>query len=290
MKKFPITGEQLANAAVKDFKAFFLSGRTPSIRVKSEPAVIAAARRDNQGQYIALSPDMAIDIIEDADRFHFHLLIIGHEIAHIVHRHLGAKTQTSEDDRSLEYWADFYGAKVMMTLLLRGQRIRALHDQLYKGDRFAEALESIGRATGLLVSAVYNDHAKYPPKLMRVGLMSNGITYVLEPQMLSNGVDPIWRFSVFKRVASHPAVRELMLTAPELVVGGETDIERAMGWHRDLQGNDAGLTSGIKPQLEHYLGTNFNIPPEAIEELRKVRVAQLKAEGYLLDDAGEADA
>ena len=124
---------------------------------------------------------------------------------------------------------------------------------------------------------------KYPPKLMRVGLISNGISYVLEPHMLSRKVNPIWRFGVFKRVGSHEAVRQLMLTSPESVVGGEDDIERAMDWHRLLQGKDLNLTSGIKPEFEHYLGTNFNVPTEAIEELRKARVIQLKDEGYLLD-------
>ncbi|WP_164488874.1 hypothetical protein [Sphingobium sp. LF-16] len=285
MKKFPLTGEEIAVSAVKDFKAFFLGGRAPSIRVKAETAHIAAARRDNDGQYIALSPDMANDVIKDADRFHFHLLIIGHEIAHVVHRHLMARTRSPEEDRSLEFWADFYGAKVMMTLLIYGQRIRSLHNQLYDGERFHEGLESIGRAAGLLVTSVYNDHAKYPPKLMRVGLISNGISSVLEPHMLAHKVDPIWRFGVIKRVGSHEAVRELTLTSPESVVGGEDDIERAMDWHRRLQGKDRNLTSGINPKFEHFLGTNFNVPAEAIEELRKARLTQLQAEGYLLDEA-----
>lgn len=284
MKKFPLIGEEIAVAAVKDFKAFFLGGRSPSIRVKVEQAHIAAARRDNYGQYIALSPDMAKDVVEEADRFHFHLLIIGHEIAHVVHRHLMAKTRSPAEDRSLEFWADFYGAKVMMTLLIYGQRIRSLHNQLYDGERFHEGLESIGRAAGLLVTSVYNDHAKYPPKLMRVALISNGISYVLEPQMLAHKVDPIWRFGVIKRVCSHGAVRELTLTSPESVVGGEDDIERAMDWHRRLQGKDGNLTSGINPRFEHFLGTNFNVPAEMIEELRKARLTQLQVEGYLLDE------
>lgn len=42
----------------------------------------------------------------------------------------GARTQIPKGDRSLEFRADFYGAKAMVTLLIHGQRIRSLHNQL----------------------------------------------------------------------------------------------------------------------------------------------------------------
>ena len=104
--------------------------------------------------------------------------------------------------------------------------------------------------------------------------------------MLAHKVDPIWRFGVIKRFGSYEALRKLTLTCPESVVGGEGDIERAMDWHRRLPGKNRNLTSGINPRYEHFLGPNINVPAKAIGELRKARLTQLQAEGYLLDEAG----
>lgn len=41
--------------------------------------------------------------ITDAPRMFFHLIILGHEIAHLVHRHLYAGQQETADYRALEY-------------------------------------------------------------------------------------------------------------------------------------------------------------------------------------------
>lgn len=89
-------------------------------------------RSDKTGSYIVIPREMAEDVIKTLDRLIFHLLMLGHEIAHLVHRHLdGASSQSDEDYRSLELWADFYGAKVAMTLLTYGEKISPLAHQFW---------------------------------------------------------------------------------------------------------------------------------------------------------------
>ena len=107
---------------------------------------------------------MAGEVIDSPDKLHFHLLIISHEIAHVVHQHNDETDQPRDDFHALEMWADFYGSKVMMCLLTFGARISPKFRQFYPDSHFPEeALESMGRAAERLVTGVLDRvHPRYP--------------------------------------------------------------------------------------------------------------------------------
>lgn len=275
-----LTGEMLAQAAAEDFRDFFLAGSAPKFRVAVEAAHHPCVRRTGEDVRIVIPPDMARAIIDDADDMFFHLLILGHEMAHLVHRHLYAKTEEAADDRALEYWADFYGAKLVMVLVSMGERCNTIFRRFFPGAHFFEtALESIGRAVGRLVETVYSEDSRYPPRLLRVGLISNGVTSYF--RLALKNPHPIWYYSVFKRIFAAPAVKELMILNPEAVEMDREPIERAVKWHRQLQGTAPAIYPWLKPAVVLFLHTSFDQTEEERIESERIRLEELQAAGYL---------
>lgn len=280
---FPdLTGEALALLAAEDFKDFFLPGGAPKFRIAVEATNYACIRRRGEDIRIVIPSEMAGATIEDADEMFFHLLILGHEMAHLVHRHLYANTPEIADNRALEYWADFYGAKVVMVLISVGERCNAIFRRFFPGTHFFEAaLESIGRAVGRLVETVYSNDSRYPPKLLRVGLISNGVTSYF--RLALQNPPPIWYFSVFKRIFASPPVRELMILDPSVVEPDREPIDRAVKWHHELQGSAPAIYPWLKPEVVLYLHTSFDQTDEERIASERIRLEELQAAGYLLD-------
>ena len=110
----------LARAAAADFRSFCLPSAKLKVTVNVENCHLACVRINRDGSRIAISPDMAKEEIDSPERLFFHLLIVCHEIAHLVHRHDETGLMTPEDDANLEFWADFYSGKALITLLTYG--------------------------------------------------------------------------------------------------------------------------------------------------------------------------
>lgn len=277
-----MTGHELALAVAEDFRSFFLPGGAPHFCIAVESAHHACIRRSGDEIRVVIPPDMAREVVDDADRMFFHLLILCHELAHLVHRHLYAQDQETADYRALEYWADFYGAKLMLVLVTFGERCNNIFRSFFPGTHFFEAaLESIGRAVGRLVETTYSDDSRYPPKLLRVGLTSNGVTSFFR----LNLVNPpsIWYFSVFKRIPASPPVKELMLFNPEDAELDLDPVERSRKWHREMQGDGIAITPWFKPAVVLYLHTSFDQTEEERIASQRIRLEELQAAGFLLD-------
>src|SRR5829696_4893413 len=138
-----LTGREVALAAAADFSSFFLPGSPFAVPIHFGPVGHPLIRKDPHRTRIVLPNEMASDIIEKADRLFLHLLMLGHEIAHLVHRHLDQIREQSDDDYySLELWADFYGAKVAMTIATHGPRIHSVIRKLFPDGNMSSALES----------------------------------------------------------------------------------------------------------------------------------------------------
>jgi hypothetical protein len=279
----PLTGHTVALAVAEDFKSFFLPGLAPKFSISVEAAHHPCIRRSGDDIRIAIPPDMAREEIDDGDRLFFHLLILGHELAHLAHRHLYAKEQETADYRALEYWADFYGAKVVMVLVTYGERCHEIFARFFPGTHvFETALESIGRAVGRLVETTYSDDSRYPKKLLRVGLTSNGLTSFFRRNLINP--PSIWYFSVFKRVFASQPVKELMLFSPEDADVDVDPLERAQKWHREMQGSDAAITPWFKPHVVAHLHTSFDQTEEERIANKRMRLQELHAAGFLLDE------
>nr|GLK22146.1 hypothetical protein GCM10017606_29740 [Microbacterium terregens] len=278
-----VTGEDLARAAAADFEHFFLPGGEVPIRVEVKGVNAAITRGVGEKTRIVIPREMATEVVDSADKLHFHLLILGHEIAHVVHRHNDEVDQAPLDYHALEMWADFYGAKVMMCLLTFGSQVNPKFREFYPGDYFLEdALESMGRAVERLVTGVYTNHPRYPFPLLRVGLVNNGIMSFLRREL--KGAPGIWPYSVFKRVFASPAVRELMKLHPEHIDPNFEPIERARRWHLAVQGDQMAIAPWLHPRLVHHLHTSFQQTDAEREASRAERARELQDAGLLPAD------
>jgi hypothetical protein len=276
---FP-TGRDIAFAAADDFSSFFMKGSEFPVAIRFDSVASPCIRKANGSTCIVLPHEMGAEIIDTPDELFFHLLIIGHEIAHLVHNHLeGASQQAVEDYLSLELWADFYGAKVMMTLCTFGPKIFPLILGHYPTGDIFSALESVGAAVGRLVSTVYRDSNRYPARLVRVGLTCNGVTSFLRHQMGSRFV-PIMYYSVFKRVFSSSVVQELMILHPESAEFDAEPVMRPLRWHREQQGLAHAITPGFHPEVLEFLHTTFGQTDDEVRESERIRRNELRDAGF----------
>jgi len=278
------TGYEFALAVAADFEAFFDPAAQVNIPVSVEKCNFPCVRTNANGSRIVIPEGMASEEIDGPDRLFFHLIILGHEIAHIVHRHTQAVGLECEDDAALELWADFYGAKVMMTVVTFGTNTNAFFRRFFAGDRhFEEPLESIGRACGRLVDSVYTDHERYPRPLTRVGLILNGVVSFIRHHSAGTEMDPIWYYSVFKRIFAPQSIRDLMLLRPETATFDPEPIMRAMQWHKREQGSGSSIALGLNPALERYLHTTFDQTDEERAASFEARLEEFRDGPYDLD-------
>ncbi|UIY32309.1 hypothetical protein LZK73_26465 (plasmid) [Neorhizobium galegae] len=206
---------------------------------------------------------MAHDVIDGPDRLHLHLIILGHEIAHLVHRHVQDKPPETTDILATEYWADFYGAKVMMTLVTYGKNISAIYKKFFPENSVDEALKSIGAAIGTMVEAVYSDSKSYPPPLVRAALTMIGILGFLRRIMLANDVDIRWMLSAQMQLMSAPQTKRLMNTHPKQIDELLTPLERARDWHLNMQKSHSPIEQWMHPLILEFLITRSRrIRPE----------------------------
>ncbi|MGV2052839.1 hypothetical protein ACQZ48_22445 [Agrobacterium sp. 22-209-1] len=279
-----LTGEKLARLAAADFESFFHPDGEVSVRIFVEPVHSARIRGTGPNSRIIITPDMARDVIDGPDRLHLHLLILGHEIAHLVHRHVQDKPPETSEIRALEYWADFYGAKVMMTLVTCGGNISPIYRKYFPIDRFDPALRSMGSAVGTMVEAVYNINKYYPDPLVRVSLTTNGIICVLRRIMLAADVDILWMFSAASRIMLAPPTRRLINTHPDQLDRFLTPLEDARQWHLNMQKSHPPIDRWLHPYLLPFLSTTFEESELAIELAKAERREELDRLAQALDE------
>ncbi|QFY61315.1 hypothetical protein FZ934_13445 [Rhizobium grahamii] len=265
-----LTGEKLARAAAADFRNFFYPFTGPSIKICVEAANYPCVRGSGSNARIVIPNEMAEEVIDTPDKLHFHLLIIGHEIAHLVHKHCDRKDRDKAESRSVEYWADFYGAKVMMTLITYGEKIGMIYRPFYTGQsKLEKALNSMGIAVGRLVESIYVEHVLYPAPAERVSLVSNGITSFLRHELAGKVHSPGWMISVPMRILfGAPATRRLM-NDPEKISNDLSLIKGARRRHLEVQGEKTAIIPGLKPRLQPILSLSYTISYAEMERGRR---------------------
>ena len=275
--------------ALADFEKFFLPGRGMSIPLSiGDTRSHASAKSLGTERWVAISADMARHEIDGPTTFFFHLLILGHEIAHVVHEHTYAGEQQAEEHSALEFWADFYGAKVMMTLVTFGDQISQIFRTYFpSGVTYDKPLAHVAEAADRMVAAnVYNRHSRYPAPMVRVGLISNGVTSFLRHNMGSL-FNPRMYLDILMQIIAGENVQRLV-TLEQLQIDFATDpTERIHQWHRDMQGDRRAITPDFRLNLLPYLHTTFDQTEEERVESKRVRLAEMHSAGYLLDITAE---
>ena len=109
----------------------------------------------------------------------FYIAIIAcHEFAHYLHRHNSTEDSDNLDSMALESWADFYGARLFITLISFGKRtVKSIKEFI---DPISQEiiLKSIGAALFDIYKYIYahNTSDQYTPPFERVSIFCAGVT------------------------------------------------------------------------------------------------------------------
>lgn len=284
----PLTGRALAFAAARDFSRFFHPAFPFEVGARVGAVNMPCVRKDSTGSYILIPREMADEVIESPDRLIFHLLMLGHEIAHLAHKHLdGADSQTNDEYLTLELWADFYGAKVAMTLLTYGEQVRLQAHRFWPHRSLPRLLLDVGSAVAMLLRHVYREHRKYPMPIERAGITSNGILSFVR-NYYGGEFNLGFYYSVPLRILfSNEFTREVIRLDGGRTEFASSPILRAAEWHRKVQASAPAITPGFLPPVLPYLHTSFSHSDEEIEETRRILMDELKKSGILGDDFEE---
>ncbi|MEA3352304.1 MAG: hypothetical protein U9Q33_00610 [Campylobacterota bacterium] len=121
--------KELIDNIFNDFKDFFPNRKNSKfIKYKivnniSTPMKVA---RTGSKSHIVISNDITyLDISNDSSKV-FILFMIGHELAHLVNKHLEYKDKNKFDSQTLEMWADYFGTKISMSILQNGTRFNKM--------------------------------------------------------------------------------------------------------------------------------------------------------------------
>lgn len=250
-----ITGEDLARDVIDDFESFFEPKFAIKISLEIGDVDYAVTKGAGNGAKILISRDMANEIINSPTIFFFHLFIIGHEISHAVLMHNRGAYQELFVYRSLEMWADFYGAKIMMCLITYGQNLKSIFLSFFPYDKFLPSLVAMGQAAELLVNYVYRVDGHYPPPIVRVASITNGIISFFWREQVN--LHPIWPYSIIKRITASKTVKELQILYGERLVEGFAMNEPARQWHINMQGLSKEIAPGLKIPIKIHLYSSF---------------------------------
>lgn len=281
-----VTGRKVIKAALWDMKSFFVKGKAPKFDVDlGTRSMRDHASFSGKGNKLKLSfsKDFCTFQINTVDDYNFVLMIVSHELAHYMHQHNEHVDVDSFDTKSIEAWADFFGAKVMMSLLTFGQRNIELQEELRFKFHSGDMLNSIGKALYQLALTLFNIHDKrYSNRITRVGYCAAGVTSFLDTywgnMKVSRSMD------VLTRLYSQGEIRDWLTSENESFSLDKSILERATEIHRKIQGYKLEITTGLKPELQTYMGTSFQKNKDMQDLYVKFRVQQAREQGYELPE------
>lgn len=178
-----ITGKDVVLASQKDLESLFIPEANFELKIELDSSSRHHASVVGTGKNLRIrfSKDFCSAEVADIDAFHFFALIIGHEIAHYMHAHNEHNDQTEFDSKSIEAFTDFFGTRVMMTLITYGQNYIGLYEKLGFKFHSGKVLDSIGTAIAKLSDSLFKTDSKnYPNCISRVGFCAAGVTSFLD--------------------------------------------------------------------------------------------------------------
>lgn len=112
---------KIAKTIFNDFHSFFVDKKHAKFKCLFENKDELKVYRTGSKSYLNIPHDIKyLDVSDDAGKLYL-LFLLGHEIAHLANKHLNYVDKNSFDTRTIEMWADFFGAKISMSILLHGK-------------------------------------------------------------------------------------------------------------------------------------------------------------------------
>ena len=183
--------KKLIDNIFSDFKDFFVDikfSKFIKYRFVDDMSGGMKVSRTGSKAYIAISNDIKfLDINNDVSKIYV-LFMIGHELAHLVNKHLEYNDKNKFDSQTLEMWADYFGTKISMSILQNGTRFQKMLNLNVKDANIG--LETISQALIILNKNIYintNYSNKYLHSNQRVSTVIAGIiSFLTRKEMIMN--------------------------------------------------------------------------------------------------------
>ncbi len=278
---FMITGKDISLAAKKDLESFFEdeANFTLNLELDSNSVQHASVVGIGDKLRVRLSRDFCSAQVSGIDDLHYFLFVVSHEIAHYLHSHNEHKDESDYDSKSVEAFADFFGARVMMTLLTYGQCFIKLYEELEFRFHSGEVLNSIGCAISRLAETLFNTSSDlYSNRITRVGHCSAGITSFLDKQFSSINVQR--SVDVLTRIYTAGNLPTIFKLEAEQFNMDPNLILRSDEIHKNIQGIDLGITKGVKPIFAIFIGTSYSSTEASRNMQMSIRRSLAQKQGF----------
>ena len=120
--------KQLINNIFDDFKDFFPNKKDSKFikyRLDNSSTPMKVSRTGSKAHIVISNDITCLDIDSDVSKVYI-LFMVGHELAHLVNKHLEYKDRNQFDSQTLEMWADYFGVKISMSILQNGTRFHKM--------------------------------------------------------------------------------------------------------------------------------------------------------------------
>lgn len=261
-----------------DFKSFFIKSNDADFvkyQIQDQLSNPMLVRKIGNNAYIAISDEILnMDLETDEDKL-FVLFMIGHELAHLANKHLYYREIKNLDSKTIEMWADFFGAKISMSIFQDGNKFNKMLKKDFKNVNIG--IEALGNVLKNLHTKIYlntNSSSKYLNSHNRFSSTVGGIAaYLTRKDMVLTrrfsteehadiGCD--WGISFNRKLLELGVFDELFDKGNKFIEQNENEIrlrelgENAFKIHKSLQLDSSRLLKGLNPLHDYILYTSYD--------------------------------
>lgn len=209
----------------------------------------------------------------------FIVLLMGHELAHHINKHNSLITNTSEEHKAIETWADYFGISISLTILLYNTKFRQYLKNSYTSND--EHIKLVLRVFERLYLNVYkNNGTKYESAEYRLNTVFVGIvSWIAKVEITRNFLTGSQKDPevIYRDYAFHWHLRlvELISENKNSIIYNVLIYMKTLGsvddmankaqlihnLHKKISNGRYSITYGIKLDLLEILNTSFGKNP-----------------------------
>lgn len=263
--------KQLIDNILNDFKDFFPNQKDSKfVKYKfndsSKPMKVA---RTGSKAHIVISNDITyLDIDSDVSKVYI-LFMIGHELAHLVNKHLEYTDKNQFDSQTLEMWADYFGVKISMSILQNGTKFNKMLNSNF--DDVNIGLEIIFNALSKMKDNIYintNSSNKYLSSNDRMSTVIAAIAaFLTRKEMIINfklseeqhaQIGSTWGIAINRKLYDLDMINKLYTIG---TTEKDSDItalvKNVFDIHNHLKQKNRQLLKGLDLQHSYILDTSY---------------------------------
>jgi len=275
-----ITNKDVVEAFIADFKSMHESNQQPDVKCDfdGDPAPLAQVLKVAGSPTLRFSYRFADSVVSNHTDLFYCLIIAGHELAHWANAHTKHLDKDALDSKAIEMWADFFGTRLVFTVVARCQNLQAIINRLRTPAFDAEGADALLPAYGEALRQVHDrvfvpagESPTYPSPNERVQICGAGVTSFFYRHL---GGEMHQRMTIFalKKVLLEPFADVLDLFSRDFDWEESDELRfRNIEIHLGLKQGRPLITPGIRPQFNQLVGTHYLGHSENMEHREKLR-------------------